>query len=69
MYASHMLAIAPSAPVMSLLAITSCSSVTAEMTTNATIAGPKQPAVGHGPDGRPLFDCPAPASRFEHTTD
>ena len=34
-----MLAIAPSAPVMSLLAITSCSSVTAEMTTNATNGG------------------------------
>ena len=35
-----MLAIAPSAPVMSLLAITSCSNVTAAMITNATTAGP-----------------------------
>ena len=37
---SHMLAIAPSAPVMSLLAITNCSRVTAAMTTRATAAGP-----------------------------
>ena len=37
---SHMLAIAPSVPVMSLLAMTSCSSVTAAMTINATTAGP-----------------------------
>ena len=37
---SHMLAIAPNAPVMSLLAITSCSSITAAMMTNATTAGP-----------------------------
>ena len=37
---SHMLAIAPNAPVMSLLAINNCSSVTAAMTTNATRAGP-----------------------------
>ena len=35
-----MLAIAPSAPVMSLLAITNCNNVTAAMTTNATTAGP-----------------------------
>ncbi len=37
---SHMLAIAPSAPVMSLLAMSSCSNVTAAMTTNATTDGP-----------------------------
>ncbi len=35
-----MLAIAPSAPVMSLLAITNCNNVTAAMTTKATTAGP-----------------------------
>ena len=37
---SHMLAIAPSAPVMSLLAMSSCSSVTAAMMTSATTDGP-----------------------------
>jgi hypothetical protein len=35
-----MLAMAPRVPVMSLLAINSCSSVTAAMTTKATRAGP-----------------------------
>ena len=37
---SHMLAMAPSAPVMSLLAINNCSNVTAAMMTSATTAGP-----------------------------
>ena len=37
---SHMLAIAPKAPVMSLLAMSSCSSVTAAMMTSATMDGP-----------------------------
>ena len=37
---SHMLAIAPSAPVMSLFAISSCSSTTAAMMTSATTDGP-----------------------------
>src|SRR5690348_11964049 len=37
---SHMLAIAPEAPSMSLLAISSCSSTTAAMTTSATADGP-----------------------------
>ncbi len=37
---SHMLAIAPSAPVMSLLAMSSCRSVTAAMMTSATMDGP-----------------------------
>ena len=37
---SQMLAIAPNAPVMSLLAISNSSSVTAAMTINATRAGP-----------------------------
>ncbi len=36
---SHMLAMAPSAPVMSLLAINNWISVTAAMMTNATTAG------------------------------
>ena len=37
---SHMLAMAPNVPVMSLLAMTSCSRTTAAMTTNATTDGP-----------------------------
>ena len=37
---SHMVAIAPNAPVMSLLAISNCSSTTAAMTTNAMTDGP-----------------------------
>ena len=35
-----MLAMAPSAPVMSLFAMSSCSSITAAMTTSATTDGP-----------------------------
>ncbi len=37
---SHMLAIAPDAPVMSLLAMSSCRSTTAAMMTSATTDGP-----------------------------
>ena len=37
---SHMLAMAPSAPVISLLAMSNCSSVTAAMMTSATTEGP-----------------------------
>ena len=37
---SHMLAIAPNAPVMSLLAITNCTNTTAAMTTRAMTDGP-----------------------------
>jgi hypothetical protein len=37
---SHMLAIAPSAPVMSLFAMSNCRSVTAAITTSATTDGP-----------------------------
>ncbi len=38
---SHMLAIAPSEPVMSLFAMSSCSSTTAAMMISATADGPK----------------------------
>ena len=37
---SHMLAIAPKAPVMSLLAMSSCSNTTAATMTSATMDGP-----------------------------
>ncbi|CNI11464.1 Uncharacterised protein [Mycobacterium tuberculosis] len=55
-----MLAMAPSAPVMSLLAISSCSSVTAATMTSASSAGPKATRTRSRA-------CRAPAARLSCT--
>ena len=58
--ASHMLAMAPSVPVMSLLAMTSCISVTAAMMTRATRKDRTRPEPGPVPGaGRRYAACPA----------
>ena len=66
---SHILAIAPGAPVMSLLAMSSCRSVTAAMTTSATTDGPKatrsSPRAWRVPTGRlsTIWAAPPEGSR------
>ena len=61
---SHMLAIAPNAPVMSLLAITNCTSTTAAMITRATADGPNatlsRSRAWRVPTGRLSTSCVAP---------